>query len=103
MKRIKNYLSLLLALLMIITMVSGCSTTPPASQEPPAVQQPEQPEQPEEPDNEEQEPATQSYKAGTYSEKVYGYLSYLNVETTFSDTKITDIKITEHNGRRIYS
>lgn len=41
--------------------------------------------------------AAQQYKAGTYTAKAYGNLSYITVETTFSDTAITDIKILEHN------
>lgn len=66
----KKFFSLLLALVIVISMFSGCG-------------------------NKTQTTAKQSYKKGTYSAKVYGYLSYLNVETTFSDSDITDIKVTE--------
>ena len=37
--------------------------------------------------------AQQSYTAGTYSTEKYGYLSYVTVETEFSDSAITGINI----------
>lgn len=93
MNKMKRVLCLLLVLIMSVSMLTACQspeTQAPASPEPqeeePAVQEPEPVEEPK-----------QSFKAGTYTEKVYGYLSYLTVETTFSDTEITGIKVLEHN------
>lgn len=92
--KLKKLLSLLLALLMVVLSVTACASpqeepeTPEVPEEP-GIEEPVDPEQPEE--------TVQSYKAGKYSEKVYGYISYLNVETTFSDTEITNIKVTEHD------
>lgn len=90
--KFKKLISLLLALVMVVSMVTACDTQQPQTPEQPSVDQPEEPEEPKQP-----EETKQSYKAGQYSEKVYGYISYLNVETTFSDTEITNIKVTEHN------
>jgi len=38
-----------------------------------------------------------SYTPGTYTAKAYGNISYITVETTFSETAITDIKVLEQN------
>lgn len=41
--------------------------------------------------------AAASYTPGTYTAKAYGNISYITVETTFSETEITGIKVLEHN------
>lgn len=41
--------------------------------------------------------AAMSFKPGTYTAKAYGNLSYITVETTFSETAITNIKVLEQN------
>jgi fumarate reductase flavoprotein subunit len=71
----KKFLSYLMVFSMMVSTLTACETAEKTSAK----------------------PAKQSYKTGTYSSKVYGYLSYLNVETTFSDSQITDIKVKEQN------
>lgn len=94
MNKMKKILCLLLVLVMSISLLTSCQST--ETQAPNNTE-----EETEEPVNEEPEPVEeepkQSFKAGTYTEKVYGYLSYLTVETTFSDTEITAIKVLEQN------
>ncbi len=89
MYKTKKIICLLLMLIMSITLFTACQGTQTTAPDNNAVK--------EEPVKEEtdREETKQSFKAGTYKEKVYGYLSYLTVETTFSDTEITDIKVLE--------
>ena len=42
-----------------------------------------------------------AYKAGTYTATRYGNISYITVETTFSETAITAIKVVENSQRDI--
>lgn len=44
-------------------------------------------------ENKTSEAKAQSYKSGTYNATSYGYLSDITVETTFSDSEITGIKV----------
>lgn len=79
-KKTKKLLSGLLVFSMAAAMLSGCGTSRTGSEAPGKS-----------PD------AVQTYKAGSYTEKVYGYLSYLEVETTLSDSGITGVKVLSQN------
>mgnify|MGYP001412597841 CR=1 FL=1 len=81
-KRTKNFLGCLLAIFLVVTLVVGCGSTQTQTGSETPSQTPE---------------VKQSYKAGTYTEKVYGYLSYVEVETTLSDSEITGVKVLSHN------
>lgn len=89
MKKKRKLLSCLLLLIMMISMLTACQDSKPAesSQQTESTKPAENAQQTESP--------KLSFKAGTYTANVYGYLSNLNVETTFSDTEITSIKVTE--------
>jgi fumarate reductase flavoprotein subunit len=89
MKKKRKLLSCLLLLVTMISILSACQSTKPA-------ESPQQTESPKPAENVQQtESPKMSFKAGTYTANIYGYLSNLNVETTFSDTEITNIKIIE--------
>ena len=45
--------------------------------------------------NENKGTETVNFKPGTYSATHYGYLSYITVETTFSEDQITEVKVIE--------
>jgi len=94
MNKMKKVLCLLLVLIMSISLLTSCQSTP--TQAPSNPQAEEEEPVTEDPEPVKEEPK-QSFKAGTYTEKVYGYLSYLTVETTFSDTEITAVKVLEQN------
>ncbi|MEL7647883.1 MAG: FAD-binding protein [Sedimentibacter sp.] len=85
-----KFICCVLAFAMILSMLTACDTK---QQQPP--QEAPKKEEAAAANSEKVEPAKLSFKSGTYTERVYGYLSYLNVETTFSDSEITNIKITE--------
>lgn len=89
MKKERKLLSCLLLLIMMISILTACQSTKPAesSQQTESTKPAENAQQAESP--------KLSFKAGTYTANVYGYLSNLNVETTFSDTEITSIKVIE--------
>lgn len=70
-KNLKKGMSMVLVLIMVLMLVPGCGSQG-AKEE-------------------------QTYKPGTYTAKVYGYLSYLTVETAFDEKGITDVKVLEHN------
>lgn len=88
MKKRKLF-SCLLLIIAMISMLTACQNAEPAQSPKPA-------ESAKPTDNVQQTEVPKiSFKAGTYTANVYGYLSNLNVETTFSDTEITSIKVTE--------
>jgi fumarate reductase flavoprotein subunit len=89
MKKKRKLLSCLLLLVFMISILTACQSTKPAESS-------QQTESTTPAENAQQTESTKlSFKAGTYTANVYGYLSNLNIETTFSDTEITNIKIIE--------
>jgi len=89
MKKKRKLLSCLLLLIIMISILTACQNAKPA-------ESPQQTESTKPAENAQQtESPKLSFKAGTYTANIYGYLSNLNVETTFSDTEITNIKIAE--------
>ncbi|MBF7096450.1 FAD-binding protein [Alkalibacter mobilis] len=70
-KKVKRSLSVLIVFFMVMGLLAGCGQSDTT--------------------------ADVSYSPGTYTAEVYGYLSYLTVETTFNDSEITDVKVVEQS------
>ncbi|SMP50649.1 fumarate reductase flavoprotein subunit [Anoxynatronum buryatiense] len=90
----RSTLALLLVIMMVVLMLAGCGA--PATAPAPAEPAPEAPASPAETPAATDTPAL-SFTPGTYQAEVYGYLSYLTVETEFSDSAITAIRVLNHD------
>ncbi|HCX65477.1 MAG TPA: hypothetical protein DHN33_09730, partial [Eubacteriaceae bacterium] len=77
MKR-KRLLCLMIAMLLAVFMATGCDSSETNS-------------------GNGGEAENQSYEAGTYTATIYGYLSDVTVETTFSESEITEVSVVEQN------
>ncbi len=87
----KKIVSLLLTAAMCCTLLAGCQSQPVSSPSPSAT-----PTVSATPDAT-PTAAPQSYQAGTYTATAYGNISDITVEVTFSESAITDVKVTEQN------